>query len=928
MANLGTITYKVKVDTSDVTRSDRTMEGAKKTADNLGKSVERTGKKFDKAGKESKAATDKINKGLTASERAMQTVKRAATALVISLATRQIVAYADAWNNASNQLRQVTDGTQELEKAQRDLLAVANETRSGFEATATLFSRLKRSTTELAISDERLLAVTKTINQTFATSGATAQEASAAITQLTQGLAAGALRGQEYNSVLEQAPGIARAIAQSLNLTLGELRAFAAEGKITAEIVVNALEESAEALDVKFNKTVVTFGQNMAIANNSILEFVGNSGTAQTAVALAGAAVVLLAENIDLLADVAIAAAVAFTASLIPALAAITGPIGVATLAIVAFADAFLRLKRARQEAFTGAVQQAFNEGIQSVNLFILATENSISALEAERDALGTNRAARNRRLGVEEQLLKKGEELAELQRARNTLLDEEDQQTGDVIVSAGILTTRLSGLKTKYTELTGAMVPLNVETMLQNNSLLDMETVMTNLRTAIVPGYTDTLKDNTFRMEGVKLATKEATKEMDFQKNMIENVQREWGNLFFDLLEGEASFKDFFSAVTDAFKRMVAEMAAQKLAEVIFGGGGLGGVGDAITSLFDIGGGGGGGPAPVSTSSSAGTPTTPGVPSSGGGGGFTRAASTALDIGANLVAGFAGNAAGTAIGESVFDDKVAQSNTAATIGALIGSFSGPLGTFIGATLGSFIDVAAGGDDFVRQNAGFLLSSVGDADREFDVPAFASGFNPVGFSRRSSQAQATSVINLFRDFDTALTAAAQALGLTVSLGATSFGGFDEQAMGNGLFFGHGVGPGGTAGTPLEEQLNRFVSQWVTAVGLTNGISLDNINNIIGSGDANEILGRAQGTNGSFQTGLDRVPFDGFIAELHQGERVLTNGQANQQDALNQEAGPGRGNVGNMLFQLLKSVFKTARIIRQWDRNGLPPERTA
>lgn len=1053
MANLGTITYTVRVDTSDLDRANRKMGSTKKTTDGLGRSTDTLGKKFKKAGTEGKLATDKLGKGMTTATTAIDRAKQAAAALIIALATRKIFEYSDAWNNASNQLRQVTETTEELQKAQRNLLNVANETRSSFESTAVLFSRLKRSTTELRISDERLLAVTRTISQTFATSGATTQEATSAIIQLTQGLAAGALRGQEYNSVLEQAPGIARAIAKSLNLTLGELRLFANEGKITAEIVVNAIEQSAEALDVKFNKTIATFGQNMTIANNKILEFVGNSNELQTTVTALGAAVVILADNIEVFADLVVIGAAAMAIKYAPALLALLNPIGLAVAAVLGLVLAFRQLARIQEEAFSAAVGEAIEQGIKAIDIFLLKTEMSIGALEAERDALGTNRAERNKRLVIESKLIKQNEVLNELQTARNALLEEEIQLTKDDSVAVGVLTTRLSGLKTKYTQLTGVMIPLNTETMLMNTSLLDMDTVITNLRVGSVPGYSDTLRDMSFRMEGVKVATKAATKEIDFQKNMIENVQREWGNLFFDLLEGEATFKDFFTAITDAFKRMVAEMAAAKLVEAVFGGGGLGGLTSGLSSLF----GGGGG-----------TTTGGGV----GGGIFSTLASSGGLIGGagQFLGGLFGSATGVAAGTVGPPTAAAMAGSGVSAG-LAALAANPL-TWVAAALavGAANDWWEDPDDFKRANLGFLTAPTPGADpnRTFGIDPFASGFQGQGFARRGSQADAIGVIDKFREIDLLITQATRAAGGVLDLSKATLGGLGEEGLfgTDGTFLGIGsatkdltkqldffaqqladnisgltpetmarlvgatsaseivsileeltasnlalvesndevlktnvelfheqeqrdarapldaanerlqafldepesrfqpsfgggfsVGGFGVSSTQTPEEFFTSRAQEVDDlteifrnlrfIGLSHigaaGISVEKSREMVDifkSGDTSrvnafvkenpDIAARSgfQGTDGSFQSGLDRVPFDGFIAELHQGERVMTSSQADQQDAANQEGGPGRGNIANMLFQLLKSVFRTSRIIRRWDRNGLPPERTA
>ena len=183
-------------------------------------------------------------------------------------------------------------------------------------------------------------------------------------------------------------------------------------------------------------------------------------------------------------------------------------------------------------------------------------------------------------------------------------------------------------------------------------------------------------------------------------------------------------------------------------------------------------------------------------------------------------------------------------------------------------------------DNFRRSNAGFLISDVPGANT-FDVPAFDSGFDPIGFSRRTSMADALAVIAGFRAVDSALTASAVAAGLTPNLGPTSFGGFNEEGEGNGLFFGVA---GGDNPTPLSEQLRQFASQWIIAVGGANQIPSDIINSIASLGSAEDIVNAAaslvslnsgpQVIDGSFAGGLSRVPRDGFIIEAHANEEIL------------------------------------------------------
>jgi len=282
---------------------------AQNTIDEFGNKLRRAdvnaGRFIDSAGRMREANGDFVNSLNRSTAAARDTTSSlinmtsVITALASSTAVSQIVQYSDAWTGAQNQLRMVTGSTEELADVTEELMKVANGTRSSFEATSTLYSRLARSTTELNLSQSDLLGLVTTINQSFATSGATVEEASAAITQLSQGLASGTLRGDEFNSVSEAAPGIMRAIADSLKMTTGELREFAAEGGITAEIVVNALKGAADSIENDFGKAVASFAGNIAEARNNLLEFVGTNETISSSVSGLGDSIVFLSENMD-----------------------------------------------------------------------------------------------------------------------------------------------------------------------------------------------------------------------------------------------------------------------------------------------------------------------------------------------------------------------------------------------------------------------------------------------------------------------------------------------------------------------------------------------------------------------------------------------------------------------------------------------------
>ena len=281
--------------------------------------------RVDRAGNQVAGSMDRTSSSIGGIRGSSLLATSALTGLTGALSAGQVIRYADAWTNTSNQIRQVTSSSEELLSVQEKLVQVALDTRSNFESTANLYARMARSTAELGLSQSELLDLTTTINQSFAVSGATAQEASNAIVQLSQAFASGALRGEEYNSIIDQAPGIMRAIAESLNMGIGELRDFAATGGITAEIVVRALQQASTEIDQEFGRSIASFGQKMEKANTQITQWVGTSDEVNGVVGLLGDSIVELTDNIDLLADAGIGVAAIYSGRLLGSITAVTG---------------------------------------------------------------------------------------------------------------------------------------------------------------------------------------------------------------------------------------------------------------------------------------------------------------------------------------------------------------------------------------------------------------------------------------------------------------------------------------------------------------------------------------------------------------------------------------------------------------------------
>lgn len=195
--------------------------------------------------------------------------------LTLGAAVTGFVRLADESANLNARLKLATASTAELTRAQTALFAIAQSTSSSFAETSDLYARFANATRVLGISQERLLGITTSVNQAVQLSGASAGAANAALIQLGQGLSSGSLRGEELNSVLEQTPRLAKAIADGFGVTTGQLRALAAENKLTAEAIVAALESQRATLESEFGTLPQTVGRSLTELGNTALQAAG-----------------------------------------------------------------------------------------------------------------------------------------------------------------------------------------------------------------------------------------------------------------------------------------------------------------------------------------------------------------------------------------------------------------------------------------------------------------------------------------------------------------------------------------------------------------------------------------------------------------------------------------------------------------------------
>lgn len=261
---------------ADLQQARRQLQQVESELGQMAQGSDRAQRGMRKLGREA----DRTERSLKGVSGTVGSLRGLLTTLGAGLALRQLTRATDTYTSLHSQIRLVTDSQEELNEVFADLYQLANETRQGLDPTVNLYARMARATEELNLSHEQLLTLTKAINQSFIISGASAQEAAASTLQFSQGLASGTLRGEELNSVLENSPVLARALAEGLGVTIGELRKLGEQGQLTAENLVRALFRTADGIGDKFGGMTRTVGQALQQLRNDLLVTFG-SGDAE-----------------------------------------------------------------------------------------------------------------------------------------------------------------------------------------------------------------------------------------------------------------------------------------------------------------------------------------------------------------------------------------------------------------------------------------------------------------------------------------------------------------------------------------------------------------------------------------------------------------------------------------------------------------------
>ncbi|MEB3855548.1 tape measure protein [Acinetobacter nosocomialis] len=308
----------------------------------------------------------------------------------LSVATRQLAGYMaglvtvgaavskmDTYTGLQNRLKLVTNNQVELNKATEDTFRIAQKTYSAWDSVLQVYQRFSDNAKTLNLTMDDTARLTETVSKAVAISGASAAAADAALVQFGQALASGTLRGEELNSVMEQTPALAKAIAQGMGITVGELRSVAAEGKITSQEIVKALRNVEKDVDALFAKTDITIGQSLTLLNNEITKFVGESGKGSGAAQVLAGTIQTLAGNLDVLTSAMMVGGAYWLGTYIPAIYAS----GVA----VAAKTKELAVQTVTQYAAIQAERAAAAQQVISTQAVVANTQATLAAIAAEK---------------------------------------------------------------------------------------------------------------------------------------------------------------------------------------------------------------------------------------------------------------------------------------------------------------------------------------------------------------------------------------------------------------------------------------------------------------------------------------------------------------------------------------------------------------
>lgn len=217
---------------------------------------------------------------VTETNRMVSRIQAAIGSIGLAIGIREIAQYADAWVLATGRIRLYSQTAGEAAAIQEQLFKIAQETRTEFENTATLYTRLAQGSRQLGLQSKDLLIITKAVGNALRLSNASTQEQVSVMRQLSQAFSSGRFQGDELRSIIENSAVLGEVIATSLGVTVGKLRELGAEGKIVPKQVAEAILAASSQIEKDALSLPTTIGQAFTQLSNSFQKFIGETSQA------------------------------------------------------------------------------------------------------------------------------------------------------------------------------------------------------------------------------------------------------------------------------------------------------------------------------------------------------------------------------------------------------------------------------------------------------------------------------------------------------------------------------------------------------------------------------------------------------------------------------------------------------------------------
>jgi len=298
---------------------------------------------------------------------AMNAVRTALAFAGVSITAGAIVGMGDAYTTLQNKLQVVSTSQAQVNALTSEMFDLANRTRSEVGATSQAFVRFDRAMKGLGRSQDDTIRLTETVNKALIVSGATATESASALLQLSQAFNSGRLNGDEFRAVSENMPIVLDALARSMGVPVGALKDLGAEGKITAEQLILAMDLIESEVDAAFAKTIPTMGQAFVVLRNSATQFFGEFNKSTGLTNGLAQAILFLADNIGRFATYAATAAAIFAGAYVYGLVAAAVATGGLSAALVILRTALIRTGIGALVVLVGELVYRFAEASASV---------------------------------------------------------------------------------------------------------------------------------------------------------------------------------------------------------------------------------------------------------------------------------------------------------------------------------------------------------------------------------------------------------------------------------------------------------------------------------------------------------------------------------------------------------------------------------